>query len=177
MFLLNRKGATTLTVSASNSQSMSSKKGTKLVLHESLKESSDETTACSGSSSSDSSTWSELPVSRGERRMTVTVNSRNGNINNKSTGLANSSSNSNSSPRSRIMKRRRQVTFGNVHLVHLAMMHGEHPGCRDGPAVCLSSEELSTNTLSVEEHVYIKFHRGTRSRSELYIPSHDRRRM
>jgi hypothetical protein len=68
------------------------------------------------------------------------------------------------------------IQFGHIDVIELSMTMGHHPTCRNGPAVCLSSELVSRTRLQLQDYELVKS-KSRRTRSQLYISTVDRQRM
>lgn len=72
-------------------------------------------------------------------------------------------------------KRRKHVCFAMIEVIELCMMQGDHPECKAGPAVQLSSDEQSRREYRLAEYELAR--PRPRSRRELYLTETDRSQM
>jgi hypothetical protein len=70
----------------------------------------------------------------------------------------------------------RRVVFGTIDIVELIMIQGDHPSCKYGAPVQLSSDEQGRTKMDIDEY-QILHPSPRRSRKELYLTSVQRRRM
>jgi hypothetical protein len=69
------------------------------------------------------------------------------------------------------------IHFGHIDVIELSRTMGHHPMCRNGPAVCLSSELVSRTRFELQDYELVKSKSRRRTRSQLYISTVDRQRM
>jgi hypothetical protein len=70
----------------------------------------------------------------------------------------------------------RKVRFGYTEVIELRMMKGDHPECRTGPAVCLSSRVVRRWKVRVSMFQRAAGRKG-RTNREMLLSTTERRRM
>lgn len=73
--------------------------------------------------------------------------------------------------------RRRRLRFGFVNVIELTMTMGDHPECKKGPPVCLSSHVQSQRVYEIDAYEAAKKTRRTRTRRQMYLSVETRKRM